>query len=355
MEVVSKLKKMSTEREFYITLPSNVKSNDDTNILSEYKTQLTKRYELPQNEDWRVGLAEILYTQTWYNVRKKSKIKFLTEDGAIVEDNIFNISYTGYREENSPYYIQPGYYRDIESLIFAINQNLALSTITNSTSNEDVLPKLSFNHISNKVTIECGSFWDFGVDISSKKSYIPIFEPDIEKMLGLFDEEKVKLFDEEDQRKPKSIVGESLIFGNVVVAIEGEINGKKKETESSKKISLVNSKKEKIKLSFSGKEYHTAHKPAEINAGFNSMYIYTDIVQHSSVGDAYAQLLRNIPVKENVKWGEAVHVPFDKPHLIPVQSRNFDTIQIDISDDAGRIIPFESGRVLIKLLFKKYD
>ena len=374
-----KLKKMSTIQDFYITLPSNVKSNDDTNILSQYRTKLKKRYEFPQNEDWRVGLAEILYTQTWYNVREKSKIRFLTEDGNIIEDNAFNIAYDGYREETSPNYIQPGYYRKIEDLINVINIKLKFTQISNASSNSDS-PKLSFDGISNKVTIECGNYYDLGPGLSERKSYIPIFETDIEKMLGIYDEEKVKLYTDEKEKTPRLIVGESLIFEvqegptglpnqiekvdeseNRQKVVGAEVSGKSgtsttpnKEDVIVNKGSFFNSKKEKTKLSFAGKFYHTAQKPVEINAGFNSMYIYSDIVQQSSVGDAYAQLLRNIPVEGSKKWGETIHLPFPEPHLTPVQSRSFDIINIDIRDDTGRTIPFESGRVVVKLIFKKY-
>ena len=53
---------------FYITLPSN--SSEDVygkQPMSSYKTHLAKKLDLDVDE-WEVGLAEIIYPHTWFNV-----------------------------------------------------------------------------------------------------------------------------------------------------------------------------------------------------------------------------------------------------------------------------------------------
>ena len=56
-----------------------------------------------------------------------------------------------------------------------------------------------------------------------------------------------------------------------------------------------------------------------------------------------------------VDFGDVINIRYNDPDFIPLQSLNFDIIEIDIKDDAGFSVPFETGRVLIKLLFKKDD
>src|SRR5882757_1379531 len=78
---------MTTFRKFYITLPSNVKSNEyiETNRITNYKTSLSNKIEFPKIENWEVGLAEISYSKSWYNVREKVEIKFYEQNGINVD------------------------------------------------------------------------------------------------------------------------------------------------------------------------------------------------------------------------------------------------------------------------------
>ena len=90
--------------------------------------------------------------------------------------------------------------------------------------------------------------------------------------------------------------------------------------------------------------------PADITAGFNSLYIYTDIVEHQIVGDFYVPLLRCVPVRgEN---NECVTIGYDKPHYIPISKDHIDTITIEIKNDQNKNIPFRFGKVTVKLHFR---
>ena len=61
----------SVERmSFYVTLPSNVrlKGRDDNNTNSNFVTKLSRPLGL-RAAQWEVGLSEISYPKSWYNVR----------------------------------------------------------------------------------------------------------------------------------------------------------------------------------------------------------------------------------------------------------------------------------------------
>ena len=91
-------------------------------------------------------------------------------------------------------------------------------------------------------------------------------------------------------------------------------------------------------------------KACNINRGFTSMYVYCDVLEHVSVGDTKAPLLRIVQVSG--KSGDRVHVVYDKPIYVPLQKKNFDSIEIDIRSDTGNPIPFQYGKVILTLYFK---
>lgn len=94
----------------------------------------------------------------------------------------------------------------------------------------------------------------------------------------------------------------------------------------------------------------TAKYPVDIQRGFHTMYIYTDIISPVLVGDAFVPLLKIIPVKDS--YGEIVHMSFDRMHYTPLRSSHIDTVEINISDDAGELVPFTYGKTIVKLHFR---
>ncbi|DAC80295.1 TPA_asm: penton [Terrapene box turtle adintovirus] len=86
---------------------------------------------------------------------------------------------------------------------------------------------------------------------------------------------------------------------------------------------------------------------ADITGGFNSLYVYTDIVEHQFVGDFSVPLLRCVPVRG--RNNEFVTITYDKPHYVPVSKHHIDTITIEIKTDQNRDVSFRFGKVIVKL------
>ena len=83
-----------------------------------------------------------------------------------------------------------------------------------------------------------------------------------------------------------------------------------------------------------------------------SLYVYCDLLQAVPVGDVKAPLLRivNIPDKnETVN----LHKTMTKTMYLPVQKKHFDTIEIQILDDTGTVIPFHDGKSHVVLEFRR--
>ena len=92
-------------------------------------------------------------------------------------------------------------------------------------------------------------------------------------------------------------------------------------------------------------------KVCDINRGRTALYVYCDILEYTLVGDTKVPLLRIVPAEG--QNGETIHRVFEEPRYIPLQKKNFDSIEIDIRDDLGNLIPFESGKLVVTLHFRQ--
>jgi len=82
-----------------------------------------------------------------------------------------------------------------------------------------------------------------------------------------------------------------------------------------------------------------------------SLYVYSDLVEEQLVGDVRAPLLRIVNVEgEN---SDIITHAYNKPYFLPLKKREFDTIEIYIRDDTGQKVPFQRGKVIVTLAFRK--
>lgn len=88
----------------------------------------------------------------------------------------------------------------------------------------------------------------------------------------------------------------------------------------------------------------------DITGGFNTLYIYTDIVSPQIVGDFYVPLLRCLPVQG--KDNEIITTTYDQPHYVTVNKHYIDTITVEIKTDQNENIAFNHGKVVVKLHFR---
>ena len=107
-------------------------------------------------------------------------------------------------------------------------------------------------------------------------------------------------------------------------------------------------------ISLNASQRLRAKNSFELNMGKNIMYIYSDVISHSLVGDVSAPLLRacNLPL---LPHDNSIHLTFPDVHYKRVQKAEFDTISISINTEEGVPMPFQSGKVLITLHFRRIN
>ena len=85
----------------------------------------------------------------------------------------------------------------------------------------------------------------------------------------------------------------------------------------------------------------------DLSGGLRCLYIYCDLVDYQIVGDTKAKLIKVLPVEG--KYGDTIYKTFDVPTYYPIGIKLFQDIKIDIRDDSGRKVQFNSGRVAVNL------
>ena len=90
---------------------------------------------------------------------------------------------------------------------------------------------------------------------------------------------------------------------------------------------------------------------ALLETGNQYFYVYMDIIKSQYHGDVVVPVLRTITVKG--EHGSYVSKNFERPHYVPLKRKIFDTISINIRDEAGDLVAFEHGKVIITLHFRR--
>ena len=100
--------------------------------------------------------------------------------------------------------------------------------------------------------------------------------------------------------------------------------------------------------------------PVDIVGGRHCMYVYTDIVEYSILGDVKAPILRTIPLISKIRKHEAClaqtlnYKSFDHLLFKRVLMQSFHSIRVRLLDSLGNQIPFSDiGRTVLTLLFRK--
>lgn len=240
---------------FYLTLPSNSSQQYyPDNTLTHYQVQLAKAIEL--EGAWEVGLSEIQYPHTWYNVGKRDGVMKLqtVPDGPV---------YTTI--------LKAGLYQNARKLVR--NLNAMNEMIPNS---RNVL--FFYDNITKKVTVDV-----------AEGAWVELSAP-LKILLGI----------SEMRMAEGSHVGERVV---------------------------------------------------DVHQGFYSLYVYCNLLEPRAVGHSEVPLLRIVPLEGDD--GDMVTKVYSNVQYVPLLLKNFRTVEIDIRKDTGERVPFERGKLVVTLHFRR--
>lgn len=100
---------------------------------------------------------------------------------------------------------------------------------------------------------------------------------------------------------------------------------------------------------------HETPRPVFINQGFTDLYVYSDIVYPSIVGDQNCELLTIIDGQTAKPFGSHCSETFEDPWFHELARSSFSDVRVYIRTDNGEAPNFRFGRVSLRLSFKKQD
>lgn len=92
--------------------------------------------------------------------------------------------------------------------------------------------------------------------------------------------------------------------------------------------------------------------PVDPHMEFHTFYMYSDIVQYQNVGEVSVPLLRTIAARARKDQYNSV-TTYNTPHYVPLKLYNFETIDIILTTESGEVVPFERGKLIVKLHFRE--
>ena len=275
---------------FYMILPSNVASPQyfPNNSISNYTTKLPQRISL--TGDWEVGLAEISYTYSWFNVPKSAPFHLMYLD-----------IYGELKEVKG--LLPKGQYSTVDNLVKELNKRIR-DLIRDKELEFESPPKVEvLGHIAHifcgKDKFTRGVFLYFGDELSGMLCF------DSRKIRN-----KVLRYSIEAKDKPTFKIPEE------VRVIDGN------------------------------------HVP-DLLRGVHSLFLYCDAIKPTYIGDSYSQVLRVVEIPSNAMLGHQINLKYAVPYYIPLNCTDFEKIELHLKDSTGENIQFQYGRVIATLHFRR--
>ena len=261
-----------------------------SNSTCKFSTRLPRKIELKGS--WEVALVEIQYPYSWNNI--------FGQQGNEAGDNWLDVVF--HNNFIATIFVPPGYYGTIHELLDAIEYGKARASesLLNRLKQEEAPPK------------EKNDYEPLPKHIKAVKRGFHLTYDETLKRVRL-------------KRFPKRV----------------------KHIELSRRLQYM------LGFEDSGlfKDKDVARYTPDLRGGFYSLHVYCDLVEPQIVGDSLVPLLRCVHVEGN--HGDIVEKMFESPHYIPVLPSEISQVSVEIKDDRNQFVPFDFGKVVVKLHFKK--
>ena len=276
-------------KHLYLTLPSNSPEFPE-NTPANFRVKLPNPIHLIG--EWEMALVEIQYPFSWNNVKIPTSEKEASKSWVIM---FTGKNWAAGKKLGCVIKIPPGHYNTVEELISIINDRVSHAKKKwrkNEIETEEVkkaaLDALNgFGLIYDKIRKRAV------VKLTSKEIRQCSFGPDLQYMFG-FDREQSVAF-----QKSKNF----------------------------------------------------AQYPPDLSAGFNTLFVYCNLIEHQAVGGSLVPLLRTVPIKGS--FGQNIDRVFLSPHYSNLRTNTFDSIEIKICRDTGELVDFNFGKVILKVHLQK--
>jgi hypothetical protein len=342
---------MSPANSFYVHLPSNNITGSNTNTLCKYITHLQQQINLEGS--WEVALTEFSYTLSWYNVPHESTCSVFSFRAEVDKSPMFTQEYSAMSVRDTVELGESKYSTPLKDFQKEDGGNYHWTPPIrgyegNSMIEDETLTK----------STDCFLLYTFTIP------------PAFYTHEGLIKKINTDLFNEQ-QSDHNYFVTPSLELGadGIVSSLTGKWLNSGTMNQGRREDTFVNvygdvaeflgfywDEDEELSRadSFKGKRYRIkSSRYPQPKTGRYSLFVYTDIIRGIHVGDSISNLLRMVDIPTDSKFGDQVSFRYEKPEYKRLASNQISSIQMYIKDDCGSDIPFEFGRTIVTLHFRK--
>ena len=333
-------------KSLYLILPSNV-TDYSNNTTAEYRVKLPRSIRLEGR--WEVALTEIQYPHSWDNLREVTTEG--VDPGVTIPDNMFFIDMKSYQQlykDRSggaspptadsrlgeiqlvlPFEIQPGIYDNAGALLDAIHFSMRS------------WPKEVRGEGDEKVSIRDRKWERMVVEANGQYQ-----EDDVRSVLNFYESfvsSPGQLFQLKYNNNTRR-VSWTLDTENAVGAYLSQKLQYVLGISSAQSVHLIKERE----------GFGTF--PVDLTGGFNTIYVYCNLVEPQIVGNSLVPLLRAVVVEG--KHGDYLNKIFLTPYYLELRTKYFDSVEIAIKSDTNKPVPFNFGKVIVKLhlrQIREYD
>jgi len=275
--------------QFYMLLPSN--TPEFGNKSNNFRVRLPHTINL--EGDWEVALVEFVYPYSWNNLQG------VVEDGSLLKDN--------------------GIYYEF----------------LNGTVREVLIPPTNYETINDLLGSIIEQTIKEGKVLEQKIKHEKLTNPNIK---------------DDDPRLYLGIGGGGVwTFDYITKRVRYEM-----PTNILRNVKL--SKKLQYMMGFEKNDLyngiHIAEHAVDMKGAFDTLYVYCSIIENQIVGNTKVPLLRSVN-NTTGNFGELVERMYNFPYYIPVLKNELSVVEISIKGDDNKHIPFEFGKTIVKLHFRK--
>lgn len=283
---------------FTITLSSSDKSFDD-NTRAVFRVCLPAQISLEGK--WAVGLSEMHYTRSWFNVPADEPIGVSNRNGKSITAS--NPLKAGHYEPEELVKAVTDCVNECVELIEAnpLDFSLVLTAKAKqrNLSGQLKAPTISLNGVSRRTVLTHGE-----AALDNQPLFLDVTQ-NFANMLGLTNQ----------------------------------------ASYHNNEIQILN-KAESVKGVDFGVECY------DLNYGIHALYVYCSLVSSQILGSTLAPLLRIVPA-DNLKFGSQCHHVYNKPYFYPLACNTFQVVEAEIRDKTGEPIDFKFGDTTLVLEFRR--
>ena len=96
---------------------------------------------------------------------------------------------------------------------------------------------------------------------------------------------------------------------------------------------------------------HSSNLEPALFQNYPAIYVYSNVVRVQMVGNTFAPLMRTVPIVG--KKADIISETFFRPYYLPVDKGYIRSIEVELRNDAGELIEFQAGKVILVIHFRR--